>query len=337
VTQVGEQLRAPFPYFGGKSTIAAEVWARLGNVPNYVEPFFGSGAVLLARPHEPQTETINDVDGYIANFWRAVAAAPEAVARYADWPVNENDLHARHAWLVQRKDSLAARLEGDPEYYDAKIAGWWCWGMCCWIGGGFCGGDGPWQQVDGQLIHLGDKGRGVNRQRIHLGNKGRGVNRQLIRDGIYEWMAALSERMRRVRVCCGDWSRVCGPTPTIGNGLTGVFLDPPYGEKAGRADGLYASDDLDVAPSVCKWAIEQGNDPMMRIAFCGYEGEHVVPENWECLAWKARGGFSSQGRKQNDNPRRERIWFSPHCLRPETERGLFDVLTPPPACSRGET
>ena len=40
-------LRAPFPWFGGKSRVAPLVWDRFGDVPNYVEPFFGSGAVLL--------------------------------------------------------------------------------------------------------------------------------------------------------------------------------------------------------------------------------------------------------------------------------------------------
>jgi len=44
-------LRAPFPWFGGKSRCAPVVWRALGNVPNYVEPFFGSGAVLFSRPH----------------------------------------------------------------------------------------------------------------------------------------------------------------------------------------------------------------------------------------------------------------------------------------------
>lgn len=43
-------LVAPFPYFGGKRQVAAEVWARFGEVTNYVEPFAGSLAVLLARP-----------------------------------------------------------------------------------------------------------------------------------------------------------------------------------------------------------------------------------------------------------------------------------------------
>jgi len=176
-------LKAPFPYFGGKSTIANLVWERFGNVQNFVEPFFGSGAVLLNRPLPfDGIETVNDKDGMVSNFWRAVAADPDQVAFYADWPVNECDLHARHAWLVGKKDSLQARLEGDPDFFDAKVAGWWCWGMCCWIGSGFCSGEGPWQQIDRQLVHLGDKGRGVNRQLVHLGN-GQGVNRKLVHLG----------------------------------------------------------------------------------------------------------------------------------------------------------
>ena len=42
-------LQAPFPYFGGRSTIAHKVWSALGDVKMYMEPFFGSGAVLLNR------------------------------------------------------------------------------------------------------------------------------------------------------------------------------------------------------------------------------------------------------------------------------------------------
>lgn len=69
-------LKAPFPWFGGKSRAAPVIWAALGNVPNYVEPFAGSLAVLLNRPHSPDIETINDLDSYLSNFWRAVQAGP---------------------------------------------------------------------------------------------------------------------------------------------------------------------------------------------------------------------------------------------------------------------
>ena len=75
---------APFPYFGGKSKVADPVWRAFGTVSNYVEPFFGSGAVLLARPMPINgPETINDFDGMVANFWRALQADPEAVADWA--------------------------------------------------------------------------------------------------------------------------------------------------------------------------------------------------------------------------------------------------------------
>ena len=137
-----KRTNAPFPYFGGKSAVAELVWSRLGDVPNYVEPFAGSLAVLLDRPHEPRIETVNDANGFISNFWRAISYSPEETAFHADWPVNENDLHARHVWLVGQKETMQANLEGDPEWHDPKIAGWWCWGMCCWIGSGCWRGEG---------------------------------------------------------------------------------------------------------------------------------------------------------------------------------------------------
>src|SRR2546430_907842 len=133
-----DNLKAPFPWFGGKSRVADVVWARFGDVPNYVEPFAGSLAVLLGRPHEPRTETVNDKDCYLANFWRALAADPEQLAHWADWPVNEADLHARHSWLVNSTKDWRARMKTDPDYYDVKIAGWWVWGISQWIGSGWC-------------------------------------------------------------------------------------------------------------------------------------------------------------------------------------------------------
>ena len=85
-------MKAPFPFFGGKRRAAPDVWAALGDVDNYCEPFAGSLAVLLERPgwhQQPHVETVNDVDCYLSNFWRAVSAAPEEVARWCDSPVNE--------------------------------------------------------------------------------------------------------------------------------------------------------------------------------------------------------------------------------------------------------
>src|SRR5271166_3419279 len=137
-------LRAPFSYFGGKSMIAHKIWERLGDVENYIEPFFGSGAVLLNRPTMPKTETINDYDHFIANFWRAIQADPDAVAASIDYPVIEDDLHARHYWLVTEGKKRLAKLQGDPLGFDAKVAGWWAWGMRLHFGDSWGAGNGSW-------------------------------------------------------------------------------------------------------------------------------------------------------------------------------------------------
>lgn len=320
-------LKAPFPWFGGKSSVAHLVWERFGNVPNYAEPFFGSGAVLLQRPFSPGIETVNDLDCMVANFWRALKCDAEAVAEYADAPVNEADQHARHFWLCHQEE-FRERMKTEPEFYDPKIAGWWVWGQCIWIGSGWC---------SKQLPHLGDAGKGINRKLPHLGDAGTGINRQLphlgnagtgevacISDltsgtreysGLLAYMGQLAHRLRSVRVCCGDWERILGPSPTTKLGITGVFLDPPYNEDAERAE-LYSAEDMQVSRRVREWAIANGGNPDLRIALCGYEAEHEMPDSWEKVAWKARGGYGSQGTGAGrDNSHKERIWFSPHCLR----------------------
>jgi hypothetical protein len=322
-------IPSPFPWFGGKRKVAAEVWARFGAVENYVEPFFGSGAVLFGRPDPTGNETINDADGYVANFWRAIQQAPEETATWADQPVNENDLHARHIWLVQQRETLRAQLEGDPDWHDPKIAGYWVWGVSSWIGSGFCSGRRPWGLVNRKLVHLGNNGQGVNRKLVHLGDNGRGVNRQLVHLGdngrgerLVDWFDALSGRLRAVRVCSGDWSRVCGPSVTFKHGLTGVFLDPPYADTAGRASDLYRVDSEQVAHAVRAWAIAHGDHPLLRIALCGYADEHEMPADWSVYAWNSGEGFGGQSTVRSKNGRRERVWFSPHCVR-QRQADLF--------------
>lgn len=326
------QLQAPFPWFGGKSRVAHLVWERFDKIENYVEPFFGSEAVLLRRPDfdpdNPFTETVNDKDGYVTNFWRAIQHAPDEVAHWADYPAFENDLHARHVWLVNQKDDLVARLEGDPDYYDAKIAGWWVWGINLWIGAGWCFGEGSWRVVDGRLVKA-DLGNGVHRQLMHLSHAGQGVHRQPRQGGIQQWFEALSIRLRRVRVASGDWARVVQPAVLQAMLPCGIFLDPPYGVKANRASKLYREDSLELADDVRAWALEHGHNPAYRIALCGYVDEHaeeMEAAGWTMVRWRANGGYSNLNQQGNDNKHREAIWFSPYCLNPHDQnKGLFDV------------
>ena len=316
--------RPLFPYFGGKSPVAGIVWEALGDVANYVEPFFGSGAVLFLRPGGAgHIETVNDADGLVANFWRSVQLHPDEVACHADNPVNECDLHARHLWLIGNRERITERLMGDPDFCDPKAAGWWAWGISCWIGSGWCSGTGPWVVEDGEMV-LRNPGQGVNRKLPHLGDPGKER---------LAWLATeigrFSVRLRNVRVCSGDWARVCAPSVTYRHGLTGVFLDPPYADTAGRTDNLYATDSTTVAHDARAWAITQGMNPLMRIVMAGYEGEHAMPADWTMVEWQAAGGYGLIGDDEDGtgraNRRRERLWLSPHCIRAR-QTDLFSAL-----------
>jgi DNA adenine methylase len=319
-------IAAPFPYFGGKSGAVDTVWAAFGSVNNYVEPFFGSGAMLLGAPAGRRIETVNDFDGFVANFWRAIAADSEAVAHHADWPCNEVDLFARHSWLVQQTKTLTDRLHSDPEWFDAKIAGWWCWGACNWIGSGWCSGNGPWVH-DGERIVKGDAGQGINRKLPHLGNAGRGINRQTDshrREFIFEWFARLHDRMRDVRVTCGDWSRVVKDSVTTRHGLTAIFLDPPYDK--GAMDYGAGGMGKGISGKVRDWCSANGDDKMLRIVICGHSGEHdgLIAHGWSVRKWAARKGYALTA-EAVENSASETLWCSPHCV-PEVQRGNFDLF-----------
>ena len=322
-------LAAPFPWFGGKSGAADTVWQAFGNVDNYVEPFAGSAAMLLAAPDGKRVSTINDADGFVANFWRAIAKEPQKVANFADWPCNEVDLFARHSWLVREAAALTDKLHADPEWYDLKIAGWWCWGACNWIGSGWCGGEGPWIH-DGNTIvdsrklpHLGDAGQGINRKLPHL-SAGQGINRQLpyLSAGqgehprtayISEWFSKLHNVLRDTRVTCGDWSRVVKDSVTTRHGLTAVFLDPPY--TKGAMDYTAKGTGGALADEVRAWCAANGKNKLLRIVLCGHAGEHdtLLEYGWTTRKWTARKGYALTD-EAVANSASETVWCSPHCV-----------------------
>lgn len=271
-----QRLVAPFPYFGGKRRVADLVWEKFGKVDGYLEPFAGTLAVLLANPHPEavKSETVNDLDGQVCNFWRSAAADPDRVAQVADWPVSHLDLTARHSWLRERSAELPALLSADMTYCEPDTAGVWLWGICQWIGGSFC--------------------EEKYAKRPHLANHGRG--------GFYGTIHALAQRLRYVRITCCDWSSL---RSTLHGGSTrwGIFLDPPYSHDA-REPALYGVE-TDVARDCAEWAREIGETH--RVAFCGMHAEHDFP-GWLVVDWKT-GGYS-----YGDRDRRECIWFSPACL-----------------------
>lgn len=300
-----DQLTAPFPYIGGKSSVASMVWDYFGDVRTYIEPFGGSLAVLLGRPEEHfknntriPREIANDFSGLVVNAWRAISYDPEGLSTFIldNCPVFEVDLHSRQLFLKDREEDLMAELKEDPEQYDLKSAAYWISGLSAHV----TGANYP-SQISNQRPRIAAYGKGV-----HSPRRLKQI-RQLIND--------LALRLRHVKILCGDWSRcVTEPAMEADQGEVGVFLDPPYTKESGRQSDLYDHDDLSVGREVYEWCMKYGENPSnhpeigsnIKIALCGLEGEYDMPDSWTSEPWSAQG--SSQ------NASRERIWFSPNCV-----------------------
>ena len=369
----GRVLKAPFPYyFGGKSSVAPVIWAALGQPKHYIEPFFGSGAVLLNRPdYNPQKhmETVCDKDGHVANAWRGMQFAPDELAKFCDWPVNHADLNARRKYLNDNA-GLLLRLCDDPEYFDAKMAGYWIWAMSCWIGSGLTRKD-SMPRVDGVVgcqkqdpsrnrpqvalqggvhalsqIPLLNHETGVCRRPCYGASGAHGVHKTTLTaepdplldarapytPGLYEWFRQLSERLRRVRVVCGDWTRVCGGDWQDDRGICGIFFDPPYDPvKCNRDAKIYTEESATVANDVREWCRKRGALKTYRIVLAGYYEEHesLLDEGWTFHRWSAHGGFANRGKGKSQgevNRHKEALFFSPHCYSSGLKR-FFDVET----------
>ena len=295
--------------------MAQDVWLRLGEPKQYIEPFCGSLAFVLAKKKPASLEGVGDGNGFIANFWRAVKHDPAAVASFADYPVSHIDLGARHTWLMEQRERLAVDLHDCHWPGDAKVAGWWLWGQCSWIGSGWCdwskiphvGNAGRGVQAAGKIPHVSDAGRGVQAagQIPHVGNAGRGD--LLTSGGRAAWDALhkIAARLERVRVIHGDWSRCLNHHYGAEN--TAVFLDPPY-----RAyEQLYGVAEP-VADAVAAWVREHAH---LRIALCGHRGDYDMP-GWDAVDW-SRGRLTYGSEKTTAE---ECIWYSPACHRPNSPK-----------------
>ena len=145
-------------------------------------------------------------------------------------------------------------------------------------------------------------------------------------ESLLKQLTLIQNRLRRVRITCGDWSRLQGAAIDAGlKKITGIFLDPPYDLDLRRSD-LYGISDrtksqIPIHEATRNWAINIGEEKNRRVAYCSYstpEEDNLFLENdWKSFRWSAQGGYGLQSDNlAKDNKDKEIIWFSPHCLTP---------------------
>lgn len=346
-------LKAPFHYFGSKARAAGLIWRLLGeDVPLYFEPFMGSLSVLLARPRSEAAivktkEIVNDRDGLLVNFWRAVRFDPEQTAYYASWPISHVDLVARRMAIREwiQNDAQLERMMVDETFCDPKIAGFWVYAQVLSIGNAASDLKAPWwRNKEKTKLEKCGNGDGVSITIPHTTSlqgivsisarhnplqDGTYTQDPLINPNVLRWFTFLQQRLRHVIILCDDWSKItslavrnaqyeANATKPIG-----IFLDPPYDRTKTFSVEPYYDYSRSVYADVLDWCKTYGTTPTLRIVLAAYEDEeHVVllQNGWRVYEWY-RNGAATNGRARSAKTRtmreKERLYASPACCIPE--------------------
>ena len=99
MAQILDQMRAVIKYPGAKWNLADWIISHFPPHRSYLEPFFGSGAVLFSKSRSA-IETINDRDNDVINLFEWIRKDPERLARAIYWTPYAREVYNR-AWEAQ--------------------------------------------------------------------------------------------------------------------------------------------------------------------------------------------------------------------------------------------
>lgn len=114
-------MKAILRYPGSKWRISKWIISHFPDHKSYLEPFFGSGAVLFNKPSSP-IETIKDLNGDVINLFKVIRDNPDELARLVwatphcrdeyenAWEGHpENDLEKAQQFLIKSLQSFGFR------------------------------------------------------------------------------------------------------------------------------------------------------------------------------------------------------------------------------------
>lgn len=92
-------MNAVIKYPGAKWSLAKWIIDMFPPHHSYLEPFFGSGAVLFTKPRSP-IETVNDLDNDVVNLFSWIREDPERLAKAIYWTPYAREVYEK-AWAAQ--------------------------------------------------------------------------------------------------------------------------------------------------------------------------------------------------------------------------------------------
>lgn len=185
-------MRTILKYPGSKWNIVNQLVARIPEHHSYVEPYFGSGAVLFNKPLS-DIETINDLDSRVTNLFRCIQSDSERLARMV-----MTTPFSREVYDTQFKDIDV--LHQDNFQHASNFL------ICCWQGHGF--------RTNGYKV--GWKNDVIGRERAYaLWNWYR----------LPEWIIDIAERLKQVQIENRPALKVIQRFNYDG---VFMYIDPPY-------------------------------------------------------------------------------------------------------------
>lgn len=113
-------MNAVMKYPGAKWSIASWIISKFPQHHSYLEPFFGSGAVLFTKPRS-NIETVNDLDGEVVNLFRWIREDPMRMANEIQWTPYAREVYERaFAGMKTEQDSFRRAVN----YYTYMMMGY---------------------------------------------------------------------------------------------------------------------------------------------------------------------------------------------------------------------
>lgn len=183
-------MNSVLKYPGSKWKIAPWILSYFPAHHSYLEPFFGSGAVLFSKSRS-HIETVNDLDGEVVNLFECLKSDPERLARYIYLTPYSRDVYNR---------AFSKEIPAEPFARAVRMI------IRCNMGHGFC--------TSGERV--GWKNDVAGRERAYAAK-----NWVELPDIIAE----AAERLRGVQIECSPATELIS---RFNNSNVLIYCDPPY-------------------------------------------------------------------------------------------------------------